>query len=73
MQEDKTTKQGKILVVYDTPANIKLMVDHLSQEGFKTLVAEDGESAIEQVAFVKPDLILLDVIVLYLFYIPQFV
>jgi len=61
MQEDRTTKQGKILVVDDTPANIKLMVDHLSQEGYKTLVAEDGESAIEQVAFVKPDLILLDV------------
>ncbi|EAY27695.1 sigma-54-dependent transcriptional regulator [Microscilla marina] len=61
MQEDKTTKKGKILVVDDTPANIKLMVEHLSQEGYKTLVAEDGESAIEQVAFVKPDLILLDV------------
>ena len=45
----------------DTPTNISVLFDYLDQKGFKVLVARDGESAIEQVKFAKPDLILLDV------------
>ena len=54
-------KKGKILVVDDTPANIGVILTYLRDQGFKMLVAEDGESAIEQVEYIKPDLILLDV------------
>jgi DNA-binding NtrC family response regulator len=50
-----------ILVVDDTPANIGILLKSLGQDGVKILVASDGESAIEQIGFVKPDLILLDV------------
>ena len=53
--------KGKILVVDDTPTNIKVLLDTLSSKGFKVLVASDGESALEQTKFAKPDLILLDV------------
>jgi DNA-binding response OmpR family regulator len=53
--------KGKILIVDDTPANIGVILSYLRDQGYKMLVAEDGESAIEQVAFVKPDLILLDI------------
>ena len=51
-----------ILVVDDTPTNINLLLEYLGQQGFKVLVAIDGESAIEQAGFAQPDLILLDVL-----------
>jgi two-component system, sensor histidine kinase and response regulator len=50
-----------ILVVDDNPTNLSLLFDLLSDEGFKVLVATDGEGAIAQLGYVKPDLLLLDV------------
>jgi two-component system sensor histidine kinase/response regulator len=50
-----------ILVVDDNPTNLSLLFDLLSNQGFKVLVATDGEGAIAQVGYVKPDLVLLDV------------
>ncbi|MGH8612200.1 MAG: sigma 54-interacting transcriptional regulator [Gammaproteobacteria bacterium] len=50
-----------ILIVDDTPANLSVLVDLLSVRGFEISVAEDGESALEQADYVRPDLILLDV------------
>ena len=55
--EDKST----ILVVDDNPDNVSLLVDYLGHHHLKVLVARDGESAIRQVKFAKPDIILLDV------------
>lgn len=57
----KTAMKGKILIVDDTPANIGVILSYLRDQGYKMLVAEDGESAIEQVGFIKPDLILMDI------------
>jgi PAS domain S-box-containing protein len=51
-----------ILIVDDTPANLGILVDLLSAHDFAVSVAEDGDSALEQVEFVMPDLILLDVL-----------
>ncbi len=56
-----TEASATILVVDDNPTNLSLLFDLLSYEGFKVLVATDGEGAIAQVAYVKPDLLLLDV------------
>jgi two-component system, sensor histidine kinase and response regulator len=50
-----------ILVVDDNTTNLSVLFDLLSHEGFKVLVAGDGESAIAQVQYVQPDLLLLDV------------
>lgn len=50
-----------ILIVDDTPSNLSVLFDYLNESGFKVLVAEDGETALEQVQHVHPDLILLDV------------
>lgn len=50
-----------VLVVDDNPTNLSLLFDLLSHEGFKVLVAPDGEGAIAQLGYVKPDLLLLDV------------
>src|SRR3954453_527844 len=51
-----------ILIVDDTPANLSVLVDLLSAHHFAVSVAEDGESALEQVDYIVPDLILLDVL-----------
>jgi formate hydrogenlyase transcriptional activator len=51
-----------IMMVDDTPANLSVLSDLLSARGFKISVAEDGESALEQLQYVQPDLILLDVL-----------
>lgn len=51
----------KILIVDDNPTNLKVLSDALRDQGWTMLVATDGESAIEQVDYVLPDLILLDV------------
>ncbi len=50
-----------ILIVEDVPANLSILLDLLSSDGFAVAVAEDGESALEQLSYVRPDLILLDV------------
>ncbi|HEY9841824.1 MAG TPA: hybrid sensor histidine kinase/response regulator [Candidatus Obscuribacterales bacterium] len=52
---------AKILIVDDTPANLSVLVDLLDERGYRISVAESGESALEQVSYAKPDLILLDV------------
>jgi diguanylate cyclase (GGDEF)-like protein/PAS domain S-box-containing protein len=51
----------RILVVDDMPANLGLLVDHLENHGIEVLVALGGQEALDRLAFVEPDLILLDV------------
>ncbi len=50
-----------VLMVDDTPANLGVLYELLSEAGYDVLVAEDGESALERTAYAQPDLILLDV------------
>ncbi len=54
-------QQHKILVVDDTPANVKLLVDVLTAKGFAVTAAVNGEEALLKVAQDMPDLILLDI------------
>src|SRR6476469_9175188 len=54
-------KDNVILIVDDNPNNLKLLFDFLKESGFKVLVAKDGESAIEKLQEVSPNIILLDV------------
>lgn len=54
-------QQNSILIVDDIPTNIKVLVDYLNQSGFKISVAKSGESALEKVQKVSPNLILLDI------------
>lgn len=56
-----TNHLGTILVVDDVPANVKVLMDFLTSNGFKVLTAKDGQAAIKRAEYAKPDLILLDV------------
>ena len=53
--------QKTILVVDDEESIVELLVYNLQKEGYKTLQANDGVSAVEIATKEKPDLILLDV------------
>jgi PAS domain S-box-containing protein len=53
--------KGVIVIVDDKPTNLGILFDFLTDSGFKVLVAQDGESAIQKVEYARPDLILLDV------------
>ena len=53
--------QPSILVVDDTRANIGFLLETLSQAGYRVRVAPDGETALEQIQYSLPDLVLLDV------------
>lgn len=50
-----------ILIVDDTPANLRMLVNYLEELGFDILTAQDGEEALQRAQFMQPDLILLDV------------
>jgi len=52
---------NRILVVDDTPANVKLLVDVLGAKGFATSAAVNGEEALAKIAAEPPDLVLLDI------------
>lgn len=51
---------GKILVVDDEEALVRLITYNLSKEGFTALAVNDGNEAVPMVLQEKPDLIILD-------------
>lgn len=54
------TKAKKILIAEDEPSLVFTLRDTLESEGYEVHVVEDGSSAVERVLEVKPDLLLLD-------------
>ena len=58
---NKNTVSQNILIVDDNPNNLQVLSETLTRAGFQIAVAIDGESAIEQIHYHPPELILLDV------------
>jgi DNA-binding NtrC family response regulator len=53
---------ARILVVDDTPANIQMLIATLKEQGYQVSAATNGRQAIEALEKVRPDLILMDVV-----------
>ena len=56
------TKLEAILIVDDAPDNLLMLFSYLEAKGYRILLAEDGETAIQIARLKVPDLILLDVL-----------
>jgi len=50
------------MIVDDAPGNLSLLSDALEEAGYRVLVATDGQSTLEQLRHVRPDIILLDAV-----------
>lgn len=55
------TTIGSVLVVDDNPTNLNLLIDYLTAANFEVFAAEEGQSALDLLAYIYPDIILLDV------------
>lgn len=53
---------GTVMIVDDAPGNLAILSDALEEAGYRILVATDGLTALEQLHYVIPDIILLDVV-----------
>jgi adenylate cyclase len=51
----------KVLVIDDTPANVKLLADLLKVKGYEVATAPNGEEGLTKVASEHPDIVLLDI------------
>ncbi|MCP4071154.1 MAG: response regulator, partial [Hyphomicrobiales bacterium] len=52
---------NRILIVDDEPKNLDVLHTCLREAGFKVLIAESGEAALQRIAYTTPDIILLDI------------
>jgi CheY-like chemotaxis protein len=50
-----------VLIIDDEPDTLTYFSSLLQDEGFETMVAENGDEALKKVSAVKPDLITLDI------------
>src|SRR5687768_2620129 len=59
--DDRDGGAGTLLVIDDTPDNLRVVVALLEAYSFTVLTARDGEAGIERARRARPDAILLDV------------
>jgi len=59
---DKASDKAAILIVDDNIENLHVLIHCLDKADFETFIAQDGESAIEQLNYALPDIILLDIL-----------
>lgn len=54
--------KASIMIVDDNVTNLHVLIDYLNKAGFRILIAQNGETALRRIDFVRPDVILLDII-----------
>jgi len=59
---DKGSASKTVLLVDDSPTELRLLRQALSGKGFNLVSAVDGEEALAKALQIKPDLVLLDII-----------
>ncbi len=59
--DTETPLAGDVLIVDDTPANLRLLYGMLGEQGYKVRLSPNGKLALMNAQAVPPDLILLDI------------
>src|SRR3954470_9797396 len=59
-QAVQAVRRDTLLVVDDTPETLGFLTDTLDHAGFTVLIATDGDSALDLVDQITPDLVLMD-------------
>lgn len=62
ISKEAEKKAASILIVDDQPENLAVIGNLLTDSGFTVLVSQSGESGLERAEYVKPDLVLLDIL-----------
>jgi DNA-binding NarL/FixJ family response regulator len=62
MPNSPALRRSTVLIVDDSPETLGYLTDALDQAGFVVLVAIDGESALELLGQVNPDVVLMDAV-----------
>jgi two-component system alkaline phosphatase synthesis response regulator PhoP len=61
VSETARFKRAKLLIVEDEPDLSRVLRDNFEQEGYDVVVAQDGDAGVEDALRLKPNLLLLDV------------
>ncbi|OQY53558.1 MAG: hypothetical protein B6245_22725 [Desulfobacteraceae bacterium 4572_88] len=62
MRAEKSPENASILLlVDDNPISLSALFEYLNDSGYEVLIARNGESAIRQTGYSRPDIILLDI------------
>ena len=59
---DREPSGATILIVDDSPTEIHVLTRMLEKAGYRVVSAENGEAGIEEARRIKPDLVLMDVV-----------
>lgn len=62
MNAENAEDKGQVLIIDDNPTNLEALSDYLKNSGYRVLVAQSGEAALELLEDSLPDLILLDIL-----------
>src|SRR5262245_60653437 len=62
IREEPMSTQPLVLVADDEPRITKLVAIALSEEGFRVVPANGGEQALQKAEEVRPDIVLLDIV-----------
>ncbi|MDM8551810.1 diguanylate cyclase [Desulfobacterales bacterium HSG2] len=61
-EKKSNSHRDTVLIVDDNPSNLGVIENYLKKYGFMTLVATTGETALKRAELIRPDIILLDVL-----------
>jgi len=61
MSQPNELAGARLLIVDDTPQNLRLISDFLAEQGFELMLTRSGKQALEKIHRGTPDLVLLDV------------
>ncbi|NJL60438.1 MAG: response regulator [Desulfobacteraceae bacterium] len=58
---EEVPEKAVVLIIDDSPTNLRILLKYLKTSGFDVIVAESGEKGLSELEKSPPDIILMDV------------